>query len=102
MFEVNSALLILIKNKDESEIFSSDNTSKMDVAPWCNRWTYGTVWDRAKKPHKFIRGWVCALDARRGEDDLVGLIVLAILVHKGYIKRVCCYTIDLVYKDKTN
>ena len=74
----------------------------MDVAPWCNRWTDGTVWDWTKKPHKFIRGWVCALGARRGEDDLVGLIVLAILVHKGYIKRVCCYTIDLVYKDKTN
>ena len=99
---MNSALLILIKNKDESEIFSSDNTSKMDVAPWCNRWTDGTVWDWAKKPHKFIRGWVCALGARRGEDDLVGLIVLAILVHKDYIKRVRCYTIDLVYEDKTN
>ena len=43
------------------------------------------------KPHKFIRGWVCAQGARRGEDNLVGLIELAILVHKGYIKRVCCY-----------
>ena len=42
------------------------------------------------------------LGARRGEDDLVCLIVLAILVHKGYIKRVCCYTIALVYEDKTN
>ena len=28
-------------------------------------------------------------DARRGEDDLAARIVIAILVHKGYIKRVC-------------
>ena len=55
-----------------------------------------------QKPHKFIRGWVCAQGARRGEDNLVGLIELAILVRKGYIKRVCCYTIALVYEDKTN
>ena len=42
------------------------------------------------------------LGAGPGEDNLVGLIELAILEHKGYIKRVCCYTIALVYEEKTN
>ena len=40
-----------------------------------------------------ISGWECVLGARRGEDDLVGLVVLAILIHKGYID------INLVYED---
>ena len=57
-------------------------------------------------PQIYQKMGVCALrtaqGARRGEDNLVGLIELAILVHKGYIKRVCCYTIALVYEDKTN
>ena len=36
-----------------------------------------------------VVGWVYEQYARRGEDDLVARIVIAILLHKGYIKRVC-------------
>ena len=44
-----------------------------------------------------ISGWVCVLGARRGEDDFVGLVVLAILIHKGYKDYII--DINLVYED---
>ena len=70
-------------------VFEKYNKSKFQVV----RNTAKSFWRNTRKRTEELRilvvGWVYEQYARRGEDDLVAQIVIAILLHKGYIKRVC-------------
>ena len=82
-------------------VFEKYNKSKFQVV----RNTARSFWRNTRKRTEELRillvlvvlvvlvvpvvGWVYEQYARRGEDDLVARIVIAILLHKGYIKRVC-------------
>ena len=79
-------------------VFEKYNKSKFQVV----RNTGRSFWRNTRKRTEELRillvlvvlvvpvvGWVYEQYARRGEDDLVARIVIAILLHKGYIKRVC-------------
>ncbi len=70
-------------------VFEKYNKSKFQVVKNTARSFWRNTRKRTEELRILVVGWVYEQYARRGEDDLVARIVIAIILHKGYIKRVC-------------